>query len=60
MAVVLVTRQRPLKLRRASSYYRLAAKAERMGLYRDADRYRKMADRLVDENRRDRERAAKR
>jgi len=50
--------QRPLALRQASAYYRLAAKAERAGNYRGAERYRAIADRFVDSNRRERERRA--
>ena len=51
---------RPLKLRRASAYYRLAAKATRAGNYVQARHYRGLADRLVDENRRDTERLRQR
>lgn len=50
------TKKRPLKLRRASAYFRLAEKSRRAGEYKAADRYRDMANRLVDQNRRDAER----
>jgi hypothetical protein len=52
--------QRPLALRQASAYYRLAAKAERAGNYRGAERYRAIADRRVAEHRREVERRAAR
>ena len=55
-----MTKPRPLKLRRASAYYRLAAKAERASNYRQASIYRDIADRLVESNRRDTERARQR
>jgi hypothetical protein len=42
--------KRPLTLRRASAYYRLASKAERAGNYTGGAHYRKIADRLVREN----------
>jgi hypothetical protein len=43
---------RPLMLRRASAYYRLAAKAMKAGEWASASHYGKLADRLVAENRR--------
>jgi hypothetical protein len=53
-------KQRPLKLRRASAYFRLAAKADRAGNYIQARQYRDIADRLVESNRRDQEALARR
>ena len=46
---------RPLRLRQASAYYRLAAKADRAGQHRQGDHYRGVADRLVAEHRRETE-----
>lgn len=46
-------RQRPFKLRQASAYYRLAAKADRAGDYCTGRHYRAIADRRVAENQRD-------
>ena len=62
-----MTRQPP-KLASARAYYRLAAKEEKAALdarwpqtnYRTAERYRKIADQLVEQNRVDQERRAKR
>lgn len=53
-------RKRPLALRQASAYYRLARKAERAGNWRQAEQYRRTADRKVDENRRNAARKAER
>lgn len=47
-------RQSPL-LAQARAYYRLAAKADLAGNFRQADIYRSHADRLVERNRRNRE-----
>lgn len=47
---------RPLKLRQASAYFRLAAKFDQNHHPVEASHYRRVADRLVEENRRDRER----
>ncbi len=43
---------RPLLLRQASAYFRLAAKAERAGHYTKAEHYRGIAERKVTENQR--------
>ena len=51
---------RPLLLRQASAYYRLAAKATKAGQYKQAEFYRGVADRKVAQNRRDREALARR
>jgi hypothetical protein len=51
-----VSAQRPLRLRQASAYFRLAAKADRAGNDVQARHYRGVAERLVDQERRDRER----
>jgi hypothetical protein len=48
-----VTKQRSLRLRRASAYFRLAAKADRAGQHRQGDHWRGVANRLVEENRRE-------
>lgn len=50
-----MTGKRPMKLRQASSYFRLAAKADRARQSAQAARYRDRAERLVRENRRDQE-----
>lgn len=50
-----MTKQRPWKLRQASSYFRLAAKADRAGQHKQAEFYRDRAERLVRENQRDKE-----
>ena len=50
-----MTAQRPLRLRQASAYFRLAAKADRAGNAVQARHYRDVADRLVAQERRDRE-----
>ncbi len=47
--------KRPSRLSRASAYFRLAAKAERNGKYHQGETYRKMAERLVAEHRRQKE-----
>jgi hypothetical protein len=47
-------------LRQASAYFRLAAKARRAANWSQAEHYQGIADRLVNENRRDREWAAER
>lgn len=43
----------PLKVRRATAYRRLAAKARRAGAWSDVDRYDRLADRLMSEHRRE-------
>jgi hypothetical protein len=48
------------KTNSARAYYRLAAKFDRAGNRRQAEHYRKVADRLTDEVRRDREHRAER
>jgi hypothetical protein len=45
-------RKMPALLASARAYYRLAAKAEKAGNYREAGRYRGLADRKVREHRR--------
>lgn len=55
-----MSRKRPFRLRQASAYYRLAAKADRAGQYRQGTHYRGIADRLVDRERREREARAAR
>lgn len=53
------TRKKPsARLKSARAYYRLAAKADRAGQSRQAEGYRKVADRKVAEDRRERERLA--
>jgi hypothetical protein len=51
-----MTAQRPLRLRQASAYFRLAAKADRAGNDVQARHYRDVAERLVATERRERER----
>jgi hypothetical protein len=46
--------RRSQRLSSASAYYRLAAKADRAGNHRQAETWRNHADRLVDEDRRQR------
>jgi hypothetical protein len=48
------------KTNSARAYYRIAAKFQRAGNYKQAEHYRKVADRLTDEVRRDREHRAER
>jgi hypothetical protein len=43
----------PLKVRRATAYRRLAAKARRAGAWHDVERYDRLADRLMSEHRRE-------
>jgi hypothetical protein len=50
------TRKKPsARLKSARAYYRLAAKADRAGQFRQAESYRKLADRFVDQDRQARE-----
>jgi hypothetical protein len=56
----MATRKRPIRLSQASAYYRLAAKAERAGNYKQAGVYRNVANRKVAEERRERERRTRR
>ena len=51
-----MTKQRPLRLRQASAHFRLAAKFDRAGQHASAIHHRKVADRYVAEERRNRER----
>lgn len=50
-----MTRKQSRRLSSARAYYRLAVKAQMAGQSRQADVYRKLADRLVSEDRRNRE-----
>lgn len=50
-----MTRRQPRRLASARAYYRLAAKAEQAGQGRLREHYRNLADRLVAEERRERE-----
>lgn len=50
-----MTRKQPRRLASARAYYRLAAKAQRAGQHRSAEFYRRQADRLVEEERRNRD-----
>lgn len=52
--------KRSARLNSARAYYRLAAKAERAGQSKQAEHYRDVANRLVDQDRRDREYRAER
>lgn len=50
--------KRPLRLRQASAYFRLAAKADRARQYPQAKLYRELAERLVAQNRRETDKLA--
>lgn len=47
--------KRPHKLAQASAYFRLAAKADRAGQYKQGEHYRDRAEHLVAQERRERE-----
>lgn len=46
-----MSNRRPARLNSARAYYRLAAKAARAGQYRQSERYTRVADRLVADQR---------
>jgi hypothetical protein len=49
-------KRRPSELNRASAYYRLAAKADKAGQYKQGAHWRDIADRLVAKYQRERSR----
>ena len=55
-----MTARRNPKTNSARAYYRIAAKFQRAGQHQQAEHYRKVADRLTDQVRRDREHRAER